>query len=99
MSPRRSLHLPITLAIVMIAILAVLCVGWVLLAVFGALANTRLAGLHWTLLTVGTAFIALLLVGVVMYLGLSIKTINLNRRQSNFIDSVTHELKSPIASL
>ena len=27
------------------------------------------------------------------------KAINLNQRQSNFIDSVTHELKSPIASL
>jgi signal transduction histidine kinase len=30
---------------------------------------------------------------------LSIKAINLTRRQSNFIDSVTHELKSPIASM
>ena len=30
---------------------------------------------------------------------LSVKAINLTRRQSNFIDSVTHELKSPIASL
>ena len=34
-----------------------------------------------------------------LYLTLSIKAINLKRRQSNFIDSVTHELKSPIASL
>jgi len=99
MFSRRSLRLPITLAIVMIAMLVVLTVGWVLLAVFGALANSRFAGLNWTLLSVGTAFIALLLVGVVMYLGLSIKTINLNRRQSNFIHSVTHELKSPIASM
>jgi len=99
MFSRRSLRLPIVLAIVMIALLVVLTVGWVLLAVFGALANTRFAGLNWTLLSVGTAFIALLLVGVVMYLGLSIKTINLNRRQSNFIHSVTHELKSPIASM
>jgi signal transduction histidine kinase len=41
----------------------------------------------------------LVLVGTVMYLTLSIKAINLSRRQSNFIDSVTHELKSPIASL
>jgi len=38
-------------------------------------------------------------VGVVLYLILSIKAINLTRRQSNFIDSVTHELKSPIASM
>jgi signal transduction histidine kinase len=30
---------------------------------------------------------------------ISIKEINLNQRQSNFIDSVTHELKSPLASL
>ena len=36
---------------------------------------------------------------MIVYLILSIKTINLNRRQSNFIDSVTHELKSPIASM
>ena len=36
---------------------------------------------------------------MIMYLILSIKAINLNRRQSNFIDSVTHELKSPIASM
>lgn len=99
MSPRRSLHLPITLAVVMIVLLVVLTVGWVLLTVFGAPANTRFAGLNWTLLSVGTAFIAILLVGVVMYLALSIKAINLNRRQSNFIHSVTHELKSPIASM
>ncbi len=99
MSPRRSLRLPILLAIVMIAILVVLSVGWVLLAVFGALANRQFAPLNWTLLSVGAAFIVLLLVGVVIYLGLSIKTINLNRRQSNFIHAVTHELKSPIASM
>jgi signal transduction histidine kinase len=38
-------------------------------------------------------------VGVVLYLILSIKAIRLNQRQSNFIDAVTHELKSPITSL
>ncbi len=42
---------------------------------------------------------AFVVAGVVFYLVLSIKQINLNRRQSNFIDSVTHELKSPIASI
>ena len=41
----------------------------------------------------------MLLAGVIIYLVLSVKAINLNRRQSNFIDSVTHELKSPIASM
>jgi signal transduction histidine kinase len=99
MSLRRSVRLPITLAVVMMALLAVLTVGWVLLAVFGALANSQFAGLNWTLFALGTSFIVLLLVGVVIYMVLSIKAINLNRRQSNFIDSVTHELKSPIASM
>ena len=97
---RRSLRLPITLAIVMIVLLVVLTVGWVLLSVFGAaLADTDSVALYWTILSVGTTFIVLLLVCVVLYLVLSIKTINLSRRQSNFIDSVTHELKSPIASM
>lgn len=83
----------------MILLLVVLTVGWVLLNVFGAKANYDVAGVYWTLLAIGTAFIVALVVGVVMYLSLSIKAINLNRRQSNFVDSVTHELKSPIASL
>lgn len=90
MFSRRSLGLPITLAIFMIVLLVALTVGWVLLAVFGS---------YWILLTVGTTFLGLVLVGTVMYLLLSIKAINLSQRQSNFIDSVTHELKSPIASL
>jgi len=96
---RRPFRLPITLAIVMIALLVVLTVGWVLLAVFGALKDAQFAGLYWAILSVGATFIALFLVGVVLYLVLSIKVINLGRRQSNFIDSVTHELKSPIASM
>jgi signal transduction histidine kinase len=83
----------------MIVVLVALIVGWVLLAVFGALADPQSGPLYWTLLSVGTSFLVFLLVGVVMYLVLSIKAINLTRRQSNFVDAVTHELKSPIASL
>ncbi len=99
MSSRRSLKLPITLGVVMIVLLVALTVGWVILSVREALAGTRFSGLYWTLLSVGTVFLVLVLVGVVIYLSLSIKAINLTQRQSNFIDSVTHELKSPIASL
>jgi two-component system, OmpR family, phosphate regulon sensor histidine kinase PhoR len=99
MSRRPPLSLAITLAVVMIVLLVVLTVGWVLLNVLLALANDRSAGVYWALLSIGTTFIALLVAGVVTYLALSVKAINLNRRQSNFVDSVTHELKSPIASL
>jgi two-component system phosphate regulon sensor histidine kinase PhoR len=99
MFERRSLKWPITLGVVMIVLVVALTVGWVLLAVFGAMQDRDAAALYWTLLTVGTIFLVMVLVGVVMYLWLSVKEINLNRRQANFVDSVTHELKSPIASL
>jgi signal transduction histidine kinase len=100
MAARRSLRLPITLGIVMIALLVVITVGWVLLAVFGALkAETDAAAWYWAALSVGTTFIVLVLLGVVLYLVIAIKSITLARQQSNFIDSVTHELKSPIASM
>ena len=96
---RRSIRHPVTLAIVMIVLLAALTAGWVLVNVFGAISRPRSAGLYWVLLSVGSTVSVLLLVGVVLYLTLSLKAINLTRRQSNFIDSVTHELKSPIASM
>ena len=99
MSSRRSLSMPILLAIVMITLLVILTIGWVLLSVFSALEDTSHSGVYWALLSIGSTFILLLLAGVVLYLVLSIKAINLTRRQSNFIDSVTHELKSPIASM
>ncbi|MGE0609454.1 MAG: hypothetical protein AB7O62_20350 [Pirellulales bacterium] len=86
----RSLGWTITIAVIMIVLLVVLTVAWVLV--------TGSEG-YWVVLAVGTVFLALLLVGTVFYLVLTIKEIRLNRRQSNFIDSVTHELKSPLASL
>jgi len=91
---RNSYGWPITLAVVMIVLVVALIVGWVILTV--EIQNT---GLFWTLLVMGTSFLGLVLVGVVLYLVLTIKGIRLTQRQSNFIDSVSHELKSPIASL
>src|SRR5439155_17770324 len=97
MFERRSLHWPITLGVIMFVVLAVLLVGWVLLNIFGW--DPRRAGLYIALLLIGTTLLTLAIVGTALYLTLAIKAINLNRRQSNFIDSVTNELKSPIASL
>lgn len=93
MFERWSLRLPITLGVTLILLIIALIVGWVLVTM-GVIAK-----LSWTLLSVGILILAIVLAGVITYLTLSIKAINLSRRQSNFIDSVTHELKSPIASL
>ena len=98
MFERRSLKFPITLGVTMIIVIVALIIGWIVLTIAAAFQQPQ-SPLYWTLLSVGTVLFVFVLVGVVMYLTLSIKAINLTRRQSNFIDSVTHELKSPIASL
>ena len=99
MFERKSLKWPILLAIVMIVLLVGLTVGWILLNVFGAISSQKSSSVYWTLLSVGSVMFLFVLAGVILYLIWSIQQINLNRRQSNFIDAVTHELKSPIASL
>lgn len=78
------------LAVVLLALIVVLLVIWII-------AQSREK--QWALLTVGTIFFALILVGVVVYTILTIKGIRITQRQANFIDAVTHELKSPIASI
>ena len=98
---RKSLKWPILVAILMIVMLVGLTIGWVLLNVFSALDAEKpsRSAIYWVLLSVGAVFFAFLLAGVILYLIWIIQNINLNRRQSNFIDAVTHELKTPIASL
>lgn len=87
---RRTLHLPITLSVVLMTLNVTLMIVWIVLFA----ANT-----WWSALIVGTVVFALILVGLSFYMFLLIKEIRLNQRQANFIDAVTHELKSPIASL
>ncbi len=98
MEPRRSLGWPILLGVVLIGSIIALGVGWVLVSVAAAL-GSRNAAFYYAILGVGMALLVLVLVGVIVYLALTVKAIALSQRQSNFIDSVTHELKSPLASL
>ncbi len=98
MEPRRSLGWPITLGVVLISSIIVLGVGWVLVSISAALGSQN-AAFYWALLAVGVSLLILVLVGVIIYFALAVKAIALSQRQSNFIDSVTHELKSPLASL
>ena len=95
---RRSIRFPVTLGVVLIVLVVALTVGWVIVSASAALGSEHSA-VYWTLLAVGATLFVLVLVGVILYLALTVKAIRLNQRQSNFIDAVTHELKSPIASL
>ncbi|MGY8768832.1 MAG: sensor histidine kinase [Pirellulales bacterium] len=99
MRAKRPIGLPVTLAVIMIVLLIVLIIGWVWITVHGAINDASSAPFYWTFLPIGSIFLLTILAGVITYLVLAIKAINLNQRQANFIDSVTHELKSPIASL
>jgi two-component system phosphate regulon sensor histidine kinase PhoR len=87
---RSSLRLPITLSVVLMVLNATLMVCWIVL-----LAQST----GWGALITGTIVFAVILAGLSFYMVLMIKEVRLNQRQANFVDSVTHELKSPIASL
>ncbi len=98
MEPYRSLGWPILLGVVLIVSVVALTVGWVLVSITAALGSQN-AAFFWAVFGVGVALLVTVLAGVIVYLALTVKAIALSRRQSNFIDSVTHELKSPLASL
>ena len=99
MLERRSLKAPITLGVVMIVLVVVLAGVWILGNVLGATGNLESSLNFWVVLSTGTVLLVGVLAGVIAYLTLTVKAFKLNQRQSNFIDAVTHELKSPIASL
>lgn len=87
---KRNLRVPITLSVLLIGLNVFLMVCWIVI----------LAQLYWWgALAWGTVIFTLMLIGMVVYLVLTIKEVRLNQRQTNFVDSVTHELKSPIASM
>jgi two-component system, OmpR family, phosphate regulon sensor histidine kinase PhoR len=87
---RRSLHLPITLSVVLVSLNVLLMVFWIIL-----LARQE----QWGGLAIGTVGFSVILCGIAAYMVIAVKEIRLNQRQANFVDSVTHELKSPIATL
>lgn len=99
MFERRSLRWPISLGVVLIVLVVVMLVGSIITLIVAALHSPTGGAWYWAWLAIGSTLLTFILLGVVGYLVLSIQAINLTRRQSNFIDSVTHELKSPIASL
>ena len=53
----------------------------------------------WLALILGTIALGISLFGITFYSCLTIKEIQLNRRQANFVDSVTHELKTPLTAI
>ncbi len=77
-----------------------LAVGWQILVVSDVGPGARgLTTLDWVLLVLGTAFFAVIIVGLFLLCAWLVREMRLNQRQRAFLDAVTHEMKTPLASL
>ena len=96
---RSSLSLPITLGVIMIVCLLLLMVSWVTVMLWGALSSDEYSLMYWVFLVLGTLFLATILGSAIAYLVTSIRIVQFNKLLYLCIDSVTHELKTPLASM
>ncbi|MEP6636008.1 MAG: HAMP domain-containing sensor histidine kinase [Acidobacteriota bacterium] len=85
---RKSIFFFITLGSCLVALAVALNVGWILL-------NWR----EVALLVFGIIFFLLIIVGVVLNTIFLVREIRRNEQHDAFINAVTHELKTPIASI
>ena len=85
---RKSIAFFITLGACLVALAVALNVGWILL-------NWR----EVALLVLGIVFFLAIIVGLVLNTTFLIREIRRNEQHDAFINAVTHELKTPIASI
>lgn len=96
-----SLAPPIIFGILLVIVTIVLSAMWNIALVtdwFRAQPSLSGAG-YWIVLLSGYVLFLAVIVGLILFIVSLAKQIRLNQRQQNFIDSVTHELKSPLTSL
>jgi two-component system sensor histidine kinase SenX3 len=85
---RRSITFFIVLGVGLVAVILLFYVGWVLL--------------HWhtgILLFLGVLMLAMIISGVVVNTTFLVREVRRNEQHDAFINAVTHELKTPIASI
>jgi signal transduction histidine kinase len=95
---RSSISIPITLGAITVLLSAALLVGWSFLLGQKIARSADIAGDVWLLVLGALSFILIIVVLVLFVISLARGIIEV-RKQDSFIDSVTHELKSPLASL
>lgn len=97
-SPSRSISLPIVLSSITVLMTVALLVVWILVIGRTLPLNRAFSGNLW-LLAGGIASFVLVGSVLVLFSVSLVREILESRRQQMFIDSVTHELKSPLASI
>jgi signal transduction histidine kinase len=100
MRARRSIGFPLTLGIILLILVLALAVGWQILVWSGASSVERgLTNLDWIFFVLGVVCFLLIIVGLVWLCAWLVREIGVNQRQHAFLDAVTHEMKTPLASL
>jgi two-component system sensor histidine kinase SenX3 len=85
---RRAIALFITLGVCMVALAVTLQFGWIIL-------NWR----RLVPLVLGIPFFALLIAGVILNTIFLVREVRRNEHHDSFLNAVTHELKTPVASI
>jgi two-component system sensor histidine kinase SenX3 len=95
---KRPKWLHLTMGILLIVVAVALTVGWQILGT-EVTHVSRTGTWRWVIYIFGTLLSLLLIGGLGLLVFLLIREVRLNERQSNFVSAVTHELKTPVASL
>jgi two-component system sensor histidine kinase SenX3 len=85
---RGAIAFFITLGVVLVGVAVTLNIGWIIL-------NERTVALA----VLGIILFALLIAGLVLNTIFLVREVRRNERQNSFLNAVTHELKTPIASI
>ena len=94
----KSITTPIILGAVSVPLSVALLVGWTLLVAQNLVESSEITLDVW-LLVLGAISFAVIVTVLVLFSVYLVREILEVRRQDSFIDSVTHELKSPLASI
>lgn len=104
MQQTRSIWVPIFIGVSSIAFAITILVGWSIIfthyyQLYTKAERTDLGVGYWFLLAIGCLFLLAIMVTLLLLLIGNVQQTLQARQQNAFIDSVTHELKSPLASL
>src|SRR5277367_6133767 len=85
---RKSIAFYIAFGIALISVILVLYIGWV-----------QLSWRHGALLVLGILLLLIIISGVILNTISLVREIHRNEQKDAFINAVTHELKTPVASI
>lgn len=102
---RNSLLLPILVGVLAICFTVAILVAWSIIFTKYYLLSMQMSPIpdlglgYWLILSTGCLLLALVIATLITFLVVNVRQAIYVRQQNAFLDSVTHELKSPLASI